>query len=68
MALKIKNKQGIRETFDARKDLKEVHVLPTGEHYFNLDHAEVALQEGEEIITLKPEAPELLDEEKPAKK
>ena len=63
----IKNKAGIRETFNACPDLKEVHILPSGEHYFNLDHAEQALVEGEEITTLAPDAEELKDDEKPAK-
>ncbi|AWM31353.1 hypothetical protein [Hymenobacter nivis] len=63
----IKNKAGIRETFAARPDLKAVHVLPSGEHYFNLDHAEQALVEGEEITTLGPDADALKDDEKPAK-
>ena len=68
MASLINNKAGIRATFKARPDLKAVHVLPTGAHYFNLDHAEEALQEGEEITTLAADSPELRDEEKPVKK
>lgn len=63
----IKHKAGIRETFAARPDLKAVHVLPSGEHYFNLDHAEKALAEGEELVTLAPDSEELKEDEKPAK-
>lgn len=66
MALQINDKKGIRETFAARKDLKEVHVLPSGEHYFTLDHAKQALHESEEITTLAT-GHEDLEDDKPAK-
>lgn len=67
MATQINDKAGIRATFAARKDLKEVHILPSGEHYFTKAHAETALAEGEELVTLVPEAEELKEDEKPAK-
>lgn len=81
MALKIKNKAGIRDTFDARPDLKEVHILENGDHYFTKLHAEHAGRkktegEGEaakqvldeKITTLGRDAAELKEEaEKPAK-
>lgn len=59
MATKINHKAAIRHTFAARPDLKAVHVLPSGEHFFNLDHAEEALNEGEELTTLTPDSEEL---------
>ena len=68
MALKINHKAGIRHTFAARPDLKAVHVLPSGAHYFNLDHAEQALSEGEELTTLTPDSPELQPTAKEAQK
>ncbi len=71
MALEIKDKAGIRATFKARPDLQEVHLLPSGEHYFHKGHAEHALAKGEELITLTPDAEELKEEvtapAKPAK-
>ena len=68
MATKINHKAGIRATFAARPDLKQVHLLPSGDHYFNLDHAEQALAEGEELVTLAPDSEELKSKpnEKPA--
>ncbi|QKG56998.1 hypothetical protein GKZ68_10390 [Hymenobacter sp. BRD128] len=63
----INNKAGIRETFAARKDLKEVHILPSGEHYFDKLHATHALGEGQELVTLTSESDELKEDEKPAK-
>lgn len=59
MATKVNHKAAIRHTFAARPDLKEVHLLPSGEHFFNRDHAEEALAEGEELVTLTPESDEL---------
>lgn len=59
MATKVNHKAGIRHTFAARPDLKEVHILPSGEHYFDLNHAKEALAEGEEVVTLTPESEEL---------
>ncbi len=73
MPTKIKDKPGIRATFDARPDLQEVHILPSGEHYFNKDHAETALAKGQELVTLARDSDELNDDEpattpaKPAK-
>lgn len=40
MATKINDKAGIRATFATRPDLKAVHVLENGDHYFNKLHAE----------------------------
>lgn len=68
MATKVNHKAGIRHTFAARPDLKAVHILPSGEHYFDLDHAEQALAEGEELITLTPESEELKPTPKEAAK
>ena len=59
MATKINHKAGIRHTFDARPDLKEVHILPSGEHYFDLATATAALGEGEQLVTLTPQSDEL---------
>ena len=59
MATKINHKAGIRHTFAARPDLKEVHILPSGEHFFDKAHAEEALAEGEELVTLTPDSAEL---------
>ncbi len=71
MALEIKDKAGIRATLKARPDLKEVHILPSGEHFFNKTHATETLTEGEELVTLAADADELKEEiaapAKPAK-
>ncbi len=67
MATQINHKAGIRDTFKARPDLKEVHILPSGEHYFNKAHAEQALAEGEELVTLASDSDELKDEAAPTK-
>ena len=68
------NKAGIRDTFKARPDLKAVHVLEDGRHFFDKKHAEQYARkktsgEGDEaqevidekITTLKPDAKELQD-------
>ncbi len=68
MATKINHKAAIRHTFAARPDLKEVHVLPSGEHFFNKAHAEEALAEGEELVTLMPDSDELKPTAKEAQK
>ena len=68
MATKINHKAAIRHTFAARPDLKEVHILPSGEHYFNKDHANEALAEGDELVTLTPESPKLQPTAKEAQK
>jgi hypothetical protein len=59
MATKVNHKAAIRATFQARPDLKEVHILPSGEHFFNKDHATQALEEDGELVTLAPDADEL---------
>jgi hypothetical protein len=73
--MNINDKAGIRDTFAARPDLKAVHVLEDGRHFFNKLHAQHAAKkktvgEGEDakeelaekITTLKPDAKELQDE------
>jgi hypothetical protein len=83
MATKINDKAGIRATFAARPDLKHVHLLEDGTHYFNKSHAEHMGRkktEGEgddakevldeEIVTLARDSDELKEEvakEEPAK-
>lgn len=75
MATNIADKAGIRDTFKARPDLKEVYVLENGSHFFNKDHAKHMARKkttgdgddakevlDEKIITLKPDAKELEDE------
>ncbi len=37
--MKINDKAGINATFAARPDLKKVHILETGAHFFNEEHA-----------------------------
>ena len=75
MATLINDKAGIRATFAARPDLKEVHVLENGTHFFNKAHVKQAARkkiegEGDEakevqdekIVTFKRDAKELEDE------
>lgn len=40
--MKINDKKGINETFAARPDLTEVHIIDDGRHFFNEDHAKYA--------------------------
>jgi hypothetical protein len=42
MAIKINHLAGIIETFEARPDLKKVHILADGRHFFNENHAKEA--------------------------
>lgn len=71
----INDKAGIRATFVATPQLKEVHVLENGDHYFTKAHAEhmgrkKTVGEGEDakqvldekITTYKRDAKELEDE------
>ena len=70
--MKINHKAGIRETFAQLPALKEVYVLESGAHYFTKAHAEAAIGQDEKgklkgpLHTLKPDAKELQDEQKPA--
>jgi len=76
MATKINDKAGIRATLAARPDLKQVHLLEDGMHFFNKSHAEHMGRkkiegEGKEakevldenIVTLARDSDELKDEE-----
>ncbi len=42
MAQKINNLEGIKATFEAKPDLKKVHILADGRHFFNEQHAKEA--------------------------
>lgn len=62
--LLINCRAGIRETFALRPDLKEVHVLPNGSHYFTVLPNE--LTEDMEVTTLSVGDAALEDEAAPA--
>jgi hypothetical protein len=76
MPQKINDKAGIRETFAALPDLKKVHILEDGRHFFDEAHAKSAngftrkVEGKKETVTPKevkyksygPDASELQDE------